>query len=81
MFCCNNVLMFSPMGEKEHTSVYLVGWANAWDWMPFWKDCANPNTILHLLGLRHLTLPDSVFLLHLHCELQKEAYHMNLFPS
>ena len=24
---------------------------------------------------------DSVFLLHLHCELQKEAYHMNLFPS
>ena len=78
MFCCNNVLMFSPMGGKERTSVYLVGnfdydtgkffyttsgeidwgfdyyapqsflapdgrrilvgWANAWDWMPFWKD-------------------------------------------
>lgn len=38
MFCYNNVLMFSPMGEKERTSVYLVGWANAWDWMPFWKD-------------------------------------------
>ena len=72
------VLMFSPMGGKERTSVYLVGdfdydtgkffyttsgemdwgfdyyapqsflapdgrrlmvgWANAWDWMPFWKD-------------------------------------------
>ena len=72
------VLMFSPMGAKERTSVYLVGdfdyqtgkfyytvsgeidwgfdyyapqsflspdgrriivgWANAWDWMPFWKD-------------------------------------------
>ena len=70
--------MFSPMGGKERTSVYLVGdfdyntgkffytvsgeidwgfeyyapqsfeapdgrrllvgWANAWDWMPFWKD-------------------------------------------
>ena len=38
MFCCNNVLMFSPIGGKERTSVYLVGWANAWDWMPFWKD-------------------------------------------
>ena len=38
MFCYNNVLMFSPMGGKERTSVYLVGWANAWDWMPFWKD-------------------------------------------
>lgn len=36
------------------------------------------NTILHLLELHHLTLPNSVFLLHLHCELQKEAYHMNL---
>ena len=32
------VLMFSPMGGKERTSVYLVGWENAWDWMPFWKD-------------------------------------------
>lgn len=72
------VLMFSPMGAGERTSVYLVGdfdyktgkflynisgeidwgfdfyapqsflsedgrriivgWANAWDWMPFWKD-------------------------------------------
>lgn len=72
------VLMFSPMGGGERTSVYLtgdfdystgkfypvvsgeidwgfdyyapqsfeapdgrriiVGWANAWDWMPFWKD-------------------------------------------
>lgn len=30
--------MFSPMGGKERTSVYLVGWENAWDWMPFWKD-------------------------------------------
>ena len=30
--------MFSPMEGKERTSVYLVGWANAWDWMPFWKD-------------------------------------------
>lgn len=30
--------MFSPMGGKERTSVYLVGWANAWDLMPFWKD-------------------------------------------
>lgn len=38
MFCYNNVLMFSSMGGKERTSVYLVGWANAWDWMPFWKD-------------------------------------------
>lgn len=38
MFCYNNVLMFSPMGGKERTSVYLVGWENAWDWMPFWKD-------------------------------------------
>ena len=38
MFCYNNVLMFSPMEGKERTSVYLVGWANAWDWMPFWKD-------------------------------------------
>lgn len=38
MFCYNNVLMFSPMGGKERTSVYLVGWANAWDLMPFWKD-------------------------------------------
>ena len=26
------------MGGKERTSVYLVGWENAWDWMPFWKD-------------------------------------------
>ena len=25
MFCYNNVLMFSPMGGKERTSVYLVG--------------------------------------------------------
>lgn len=33
MFCYNNVLMFSPMGGKERTSVYLVGWANAWDWI------------------------------------------------
>lgn len=73
-----HVLMFSPMGSKERTSVYLVGdfdyktgkffysesgeidwgfdyyaaqsflapdgrriivgWSNAWDWMPFWKD-------------------------------------------
>lgn len=72
------VLMFSPMGTQERTSVYLVGdmnydtgkftyhtignidygfdyyapqsftdnkgrriivgWANAWDWMPWWKD-------------------------------------------
>lgn len=72
------VLMFSPMGAGQRTSVYLVGdfdyetgkfnyhisgeidwgfdfyapqsflsedgrriivgWANAWDWMPFWKD-------------------------------------------
>lgn len=31
------------------------------------------NTILHLLELHHLTLPNSVFLLHLHCELQKEG--------
>ena len=38
MFCCNNVLMFSPMGGKERTSVYLVGWANAWDWMPLAED-------------------------------------------
>ena len=36
--CYNNVLMFSPMGGKERTSVYLVGWENAWAWMPFWKD-------------------------------------------
>ena len=73
-----HVLMFSPMGINERTSVYLVGdmnydtgkftytnvgqidygfdyyapqsfldskgrriivgWANAWDWMPWWKD-------------------------------------------
>lgn len=73
-----HVLMFSPMGVNERTSVYLVGdmnyetgkftytnigqidfgfdyyapqsfldnkgrriivgWANAWDWMPWWKD-------------------------------------------
>ena len=31
------------------------------------------STTLHRLGLHHLTLPDSVFLLHLHCELQKEG--------
>ena len=52
MFCYNNVLMFSPMGGKERTSVYLVGWENAWDWMPFWKDWG-PTSVSYT----HLTLP------------------------
>ena len=40
MFCYNNVLMFSPMGGKERTSVYLVGWG----------ECMGLDAILERLG-------------------------------